>query len=53
MESLVALTRILNAALEHCPPETRSILSAAGQPHLSALEKELTPRPAKPAEPRE
>jgi hypothetical protein len=50
MDHLTALAHVLNAAMEHCPPETRAILAAAGQPHLTALEAQLTEKPAdKPA----
>lgn len=40
-QNLEVLNVILNAALEHVPPGTRSILAQAAQPHVSALSEAL------------
>ena len=41
MEQIAVLATILNAALEHVPPHTRSILQAPAQQAVKALEAEL------------
>ena len=45
MDALIALVRTLNAALEHCPPETKNILTNLAQPNISALEAKLSEKP--------
>ena len=50
MDHLSQLTALFNAALEHCPPQTKAILLSLSQPHLSALEQGLTEKPAEEPE---
>lgn len=44
-----ALTRAINAALEHCPENTRGVIGAQIQPQITAIEQALS-APASPAE---
>lgn len=46
MDNLQALVAVLNAALEHVPPQTKAILSEIAQPRVKALEDALKPKDA-------
>jgi hypothetical protein len=40
-QSLAALCQIIDAALKHCQPQTRALLTSAAQQHLNTLSKAL------------
>ena len=46
-QNLAALVGLLNAAMEHVPPQTKAILSQLAQPNIDALAKKLPEAPAK------
>lgn len=50
LDSLEAVAKMLNCALEHVPAQTRSVLLSISNQHLKVLEQALTPKlePPKP-----
>ena len=44
LDNLSAIVHCLNAALEHVPPVTRSMIEANVKPHVDALDAVINPR---------